>query len=155
MFAIIFVDQDEGSNPTSTNPSQRMSNPYYSNPFFRPKIVTNQSGTTTMPSTAPAANRETSVITTTVPFQQPASITNSTTNGPRPSMYPSRPPAPPSLTNGRHIESETTFITTSSQDEPRRWANSVVAPSITQRVLNDERSNGMIHSSAPNVRHFS
>ena len=145
------VGQDEGSTTTTTNPSQRMTNPYYSNPFFRPKIVTNQSGTTANPSSAPVVSRETSVITTTVPFQQPASATNSMTNGTRPPIYPGRPSAPPSLTNGKFIDSETTFVTTSSQEEPRRWAHSVVPPSIAQRVLNDERPNGLVHSSATNV----
>ena len=151
LLTMFVVDQDEGSTTTTTNPSQRMTNPYYANPFFRPKIVTNQSGTTANPSSAPGVSRETSVITTTVPFQPPPPTTNSMSNGTRPSIYPGRPAAPPSLTNGKFIDSETTFVTTSSQEEPRRWAQSVVPPSIAQRVLLDERPNGLVHSSATNV----
>ena len=136
------------------NTAQKVQNPYYANPFFRPKMVMNPSATTSNAPPASSVNRESSVVTTTIPFQTSttSSVTNTSIGRGKSSIYP-QPMNPHPLTNGRLTDSETTVMTSSStnQEDPRRWAQSVGPASIARRALNDERLNGALSFSTANV----
>ena len=139
------------------NSAQKVQNPYYANPFFRPKMVTNQPTASSNGLPASGPTRESSVVTTTIPFQTSttSSMTNANSNRAKLSMYP-QPMNAPALINSRLTDSETTGITTntsssSNQDDPRRWAQAVGPASIARRALNDERPNGILNLSPASV----
>lgn len=138
------------------NAAQKVQNPYFANPFFRPKMVTNQPAASSNGLTTSGPTRESSVVTTTIPFQTSttSSMTNANSNRAKLSMYP-QPMNAPAPINSRLTDSETTGLTTTSsssnQDDPRRWAQTVGPASIARRALNDERPNGVLNLSSANV----
>jgi len=124
--------------PRQTNSPIKAANPYYANPFFRPKVVTNQ------PSNV---NNSTAAITTTTTTAQIVTSTPSTAVASSRGRPPPPPSLPPSIkiqnpylsTNSRTQEPDTTGNQTSTQDDNRRWAHNVASAPIARRTVSDER----------------
>jgi hypothetical protein len=139
--------------PTSVNAGQKAQNPYYANPFFRPKIVTNQQSLTTTNTNLPPPSRESSIVTTNLTIQTFTSGSTTQTNrGRQPVLF--KTPNPSISSNGRVQEPETTVNTLPTQDDNRRWAHTVASAPIAPRAINDERTNGILKSSEINVSHL-
>jgi hypothetical protein len=138
--------------PTSVNAGQKVQNPYYANPFFRPKLVTNQQPTTTTNTNLPPPppSRDSSTVT----IQTSTSISTTTTinRGRQPVLF--KPQNLLVSSNGRIQEPETTVNTTSTQDDNRRWAHTVASAPIARRAISDDRTNGTLKSSETNVSHL-
>jgi hypothetical protein len=137
--------------PTSLNGGQKVQNPYYANPFFRPKVVTNQQPTTS--TTLAAPSRDSSTVTTNVTIQTLTSSASTIPNRGRQPIYP-KDQNSHLLTNGRIQESELTVITSPVQDDGRRWAHTVASAPIVRRAISDERPNRTLKPSETTVSHL-
>lgn len=125
------------------NGFQKVSNSYQANPYFRPKVVTNQVQPSTTTNNAnlppPPPSRDSSIATTNVTLQTLTSGSTTITTRGRPSIT-LRPPNPPIPSNGRTQESETTVEPSSAQEDNRRWAHNVAsAPIVRRMTTSDER----------------
>ncbi len=129
---------------TSLNTAQKVQNPYYANPFFRPKLITNQQPTTTTNTNVPPPSRDSSMVTTNLSIQTVPSASTAVTNRERQSV----------ASNGRTQESETTVNTFSTQDDSRRWAHTIASAPLARRAISDERTNGTLKSSETNVSYL-
>lgn len=143
--------------PTSQNASQKGQNPYYGNPFFRPKLVINQpqppTTTTTasngnLPSTPPS--RDSSVVAAVLTVQTHTSAATAVVNRGRPPVV-LKTQNPIVSSNGRTQEPEITMDAPSTQEDNRRWAHTVASAPAARRTINDERPNIPFKSSETNV----
>lgn len=113
-----------------TNSPIKAANPYYANPFFRPKVVTNQPSNVNNSAPAITTTTTTAPIVTSTPSTAVAGSRG----------RPAPPPPPPSIkiqnpylsTNGRTQEPDTTGNQTSTQDDNRRWAHNVASAPIAR-----------------------
>ena len=140
------------------NASQKIQNPYYANPFFRPKIVTNQqsiNATTIAGNTVSLPpSRDSSTANTNHTNQTLTSASTTVVNRGRQPLSLLKTQNPIISTNGRTQEPETTVNTSGAQDDARRWAHSVASAPIARRTISDERSIGTFKTSETNVNYF-
>jgi hypothetical protein len=134
---------------TSLNGVQKVQNPYYANPFFRPKVVPNQQLTTNL---NPPPSRDSSAVTTSVTIQTLTSSTIIPNRG-RQLIYP-KDQNTHLLNNGRTQDSEATVNTSPPQDDSRRWAHSVASAPIARRAISDERPNATLKPPDTNVSYL-
>lgn len=137
------------------NGVQKVSNSYQANPYFRPKVVTNQvqpSTTTTINANLPPPpSRDSSIATTNVTLQTLTSGSTTITTRGRPSIT-LRGPNPPITSNGRTQEPEATVEPSPMHEDNRRWAHNVAsAPVVRRMTTSDERPSIASKSSEPNV----
>lgn len=134
------------------NSAQKVQNPYYANPFFRPKIVTNQQPPSANTNVSPPS-RDSSTVTTNVTIQSITSgSTAVTTRGRQPIVFKTQNPFGSS--NGRIQESEPTVNLAATQEDNRRWAHTVASAPIARRAISDDRTNGTLKASETIVSHF-
>jgi hypothetical protein len=129
---------------TATSSVQKHSNPYYSNPFLRPKTVVQQQNKATPSSSGSGFHRDSPIVTTTTVPLETSATTNITTIRGRTLIHP-KTHSPSLQFNGRQIDSETSSLVSSNQDDARRWAHYVGPASIARRFLNHERPNRIMY----------
>ncbi|CAF0765816.1 unnamed protein product [Adineta ricciae] len=130
---------------------QRVQNPFYANPFFRPRVITNQQTTTTnsLRPTSPTSSSTTTTTTTTTTtdITAPANEALPTTVGAlvskgRQPFYP-RIQSPLLFSNGKPPDpTGTTMISSLPQQESRPWAQSAISTHIVRYNGANERLNG-------------
>ena len=143
--------------PVPVNGVQKVSSSYQANPYFRPKVVSNQvqpSTTTTINANLPPPpSRDSSIATTNVTLQTLTSGSTTIATRGRPSIT-LKGPNPPISSNGRTQESETTVEPSAMHDDNRRWAHNVAsAPVVRRMTTSDERPSIASKSSETNVSH--
>ncbi|UJR26635.1 hypothetical protein I4U23_007953 [Adineta vaga] len=128
---------------------QKTQNPYYANPFFRPRIITNQqpATTTNLVSTSPSSSTTTDISAQSI-LPSSSTVTTTLGNKGKQPFYP-RIQSPLLFSNGK--QPDPTVITSASQDDSRPWIQSVVSTHIVRCNGNNERSNGPLKASEINV----
>ena len=114
----------------STRPS--ILNPYYANPFFRPRILPQQQTKHSRTILASPSNCDSSIMSI------PSSATSSTLN---PLVEPVE----------ARRETQPPVILTSAPDEHRRWAHSITAASMARRAVSNDYSTAPVKPSTIHV----
>ncbi|CAF1047889.1 unnamed protein product [Adineta ricciae] len=142
---------------TVSSAGQRVQNPFYANPFFRPRVITNQQSTITnsLRPTSPTSS-STTTATTTTDITAPANEPSSTTIGTlvpkgRQPFYP-RIQSPLLFSNGKPPDpTGTTMISSLPQQESRTWAQSAISTHIVRYNGANERLNGTLKTPEVNT----
>lgn len=135
------------------NSPTKPANPYYANPFFRPKVVTNQSSSVNNSTTTITTNTNSSSINVNQIVTSAPSTALGANRGRQPFVMKVQNPY--LSTNGQtQLETETTVNQTSTQDDGRRWAHNVTSAPIARRTVSDERPAPSFQSSETNVNGF-
>ncbi|CAF0850888.1 unnamed protein product [Adineta steineri] len=138
------VSASTSAHSATSSAAQKVQNPYYTNPFFRPRIITKQQQPTTTTNTSilpPSSSPVPSTTNTDVTVQTiiPPSTTM-TYRGKQP-LNP-RIKSPLLFSNGKSQDSNKTIITSLAQDDNRHWAHSVTSTQVVESITDNEHSIG-------------